>query len=232
MSYKILFNDNEPILPEEISNCIEKFGYSYKKTVTKIIKKTDSLNLNTDIFVKNSASLLNSFKMARSGPFKGIGVYNEKVIGPVHKLHACWDAINGDLLLARNFLNERNLKPRSRSLILLDIDSREKVISHIWNAFKKLLPITMGKTSYGLVGASKILFSVFPEIAQPVDNAEWVTVFKTVDYGDVINLMANEIIAWEEMTGEHLQNCDYSEYTTLPAVYNVMAMEARPKKIR
>ena len=229
MSYKILFNNNEPISPEEISNCIEKFGDSYNKAVTKIIRKTDSLDLNKDIFVKNSAGLLNSFKMARSGPFKGIGVYNDKVVGPVDNLYVCWDAINEDLLFLRNFLNEQNLKPRSRALILIDIDSREKVIFHIWNAFKKLLPITMGKTSYGLVGASKILFSVFPEIAQPVDNAEWVTVFKTVDYGDVINLMANEIIAWEEMTGEHLQNCDYSEYTTLPAVYNVMAMEAKSK---
>ena len=61
MSYKILFNDNEPISPEEISNCIEKFGNSYKKAVTKNIRKTDSLDLNLDIFIKNSASLLNSF---------------------------------------------------------------------------------------------------------------------------------------------------------------------------
>jgi len=229
MSYKILFNDNEPILPEEISNCIEKFGDSYTKAVTKIIRKTDSLNLNIDIFVKNSASLLNSFKMARSGPFKGIGIYNEEVIGPVHKLHACWDAINEDLLFLRNFLNEQNPNPRSRALRLLDIDSREKVISHIWNAFKKLLPITMGKTSYGLVGASKILFSVLPEIALPVDNAEWVTVFKTIDYGEIINLMADEIKAWEKRTGKKLQKCDKNEYTTLPSVYNVMAMAAKPK---
>ena len=229
MSYKILFNDNEPILPEEISNCIEKFGDSYKKAVTKTIRKTDSLNLNNDIFIKNSASLLNSFKMARSGPFKGIGVYNNIVVGPVDKLHECWDAINEDLLFLRNFLNEQNLKPRSRSLILLDIDSREKVISYIWNAFKKLLPITMGKTSYGLVGASKILFSVLPEIALPVDNAEWVTVFKTVHYGDVINLMADEIKAWEEQIEKELQSCDENKYTTLPTVYNVMAMKAKSK---
>lgn len=229
MSYKILFNGNEAISPEEISNCIEKFGDSYTKAVTKIIRSTDSLDLNIDIFIKNSAILLNSFGMARSGPFKGIKYYQGKVRGPKHKLKACWDAINGDLLLARNFLNGKNLKPRSRALILLDIDSREKVISYIWSAFKKLLPITMGNYSYGLVGASKMLFSVLPEIALPVDNAEWVNVFKTVDFGDVIHTMADEIIAWEEMTGEQFQNCDDSENTTLPAVYNVVAMEARPK---
>lgn len=229
MSYKILFNDNEPISPEEISNCIEKFGDSYTKAVTKIIRKTNSLDLNIDVFIKNSASLLNSFKMARSGPFKGIGVYNDKVVGPVDKLHSCWDSINEDLLFLRNFLNEQNLKPRSRALILLDIDSREKVISYIWTAFKKLLPITMGNYSYGLVGASKILFSVLPEIALPVDNAEWVTVFKTVHYGDVINLMADEIKAWEEQIEKELQSCDENKYTTLPTVYNVMAMKAKSK---
>jgi len=54
-------------------------------------------------------------------------------------------------------------------------------------------------------------------------------VFKTVDYGEVINLMADEITAWEKITGEQLQTCYYSEDTTLPAVYNVMAMKARPK---
>lgn len=230
MSYKILFKDNEPISTEEISNCIKKFGNSYNKAVTKIIRETDSLDLNMDIFTKNSAGLLNSFKMARSGPFKGIGVYDEKVIGPVHRLYDCWDAISEDLLLVRNFLNEQNLKPRSRALILLDIDSRKKVVFHVWNAFKKLLPITMGKTSYGLVGASKILFSVLPEIALPVDNAEWVTVFKTVDYGDVINLMADEIKAWEKQTEKELQASDENKYTTLPAVYNVMAMKAKSKR--
>jgi len=92
-----------------------------------------------------------------------------------------------------------------------------------------MLQITMGKNSYGLVGASKILFSVFPEIVLPLDNDQWLNVFKTVDLGDVIILMAKEISEWERYTGEQLQNCDYSKVTTLPAVYNVMAMEARPR---
>lgn len=229
MSYKILFNGDKAISPEEISNCIENFGDSYKKAVTKIIRATDSTDLNIDIFIKNSAILLNSFGMARSGPFQGIKYDHGKVRGPKHKLKACWDAINRDLLLARKLLNEQNLRPRSRALVLLEEDSRVEIVSYVWSAFKKLLPITMGTYSYGLVGASKMLFTVLPEIALPVDNAEWVNVFKTVDFGDVIHTMAEEIIAWEEMTGEQLQNCDYNENTSLPAVYNVMAMEARPK---
>jgi len=230
VKYRILFNNDKPKSTREISDCIYDFGDAYTETVRKIIKETNKFDLKYDLFIKNSAILLNSFGMARSGSFKGIKYYNGKVSGPIHNLKVCWDAINEDLLLVKNFLNEQNLKPRSRALILLDIDSREKVISHIWSAFKKLLPITMGNYSYGLVGASKILFSVLPEIALPVDNAEWLNVFKTIDFGDVINTMANEITAWEKITGGQLQTCDYNEDTTLPAVYNVMAMEARPKR--
>jgi hypothetical protein len=85
----------------------------------------------------------------------------------------------------------------------------------------------MSSSSFGLVGASKILFSLFPEVALPIDNAEWRTVFKTVDFGDVIHLMADEIAHWEKIKGRQLQNCDKSGLVTLPSVYNVMAMIAR-----
>jgi len=94
---------------------------------------------------------------------------------------------------------------------------------------KKLLPFTMGKTTYGLVGASKILFAVLPEIILPIDNSQWLRVFKTVDIGDVIRRMVFDIQRWESITGEKLNEMDYSRrLTTLPSVYNVMAMAARP----
>ena len=87
----------------------------------------------------------------------------------------------------------------------------------------------MTKNSYGLVGASKILFAVFPEIALPVDNKEWKQLFKTVDYGDLLKLMTDEIIEWERSTGIKLESCDFRQsILTLPAIYNVIAMEARP----
>ena len=89
----------------------------------------------------------------------------------------------------------------------------------------------MGKTSYGLVGASKILFSVFPEIVLPIDNSQWLNVFKTVDIGDVIKGMVSDIKHWERVTGKKLNESDpQNRLTTLPSVYNVMAMAARPKK--
>jgi hypothetical protein len=169
--------------------------------------------------------------MTRRGPFEGIRVkQNNKheIHDPHNKLHECWSCVGEDLLYIRNFLNNQELEPRSRTLLLLNSKKRTEIVSEIWEVFKKLLHITMGKNSYGLVGASKILFSVFPEIVLPVDNAQWLNVFKTVDLGDVIILMADEISKWERYTGKQLQNCDFSDVTTLPAVYNVMAMEARP----
>jgi len=91
----------------------------------------------------------------------------------------------------------------------------------------------MGKTSYGLVGASKILFAVLPEIVLPVDNNQWLNVFKTVDLGDVINRMVSDIKQWEKVTGKKLNEMVLSKrLTTLPSVYNVMAMAARPNQAK
>jgi len=102
------------------------------------------------------------------------------------------------------------------------------VAAQLWNMFKKLVSLCMGKNSLGLVAASKVLFSGFPEVALPIDNVQWRNVFKTIDYGDIILLMASEITEWERMVETHLESCDPSNTFTLPAVYNVMAMEAKP----
>ena len=102
------------------------------------------------------------------------------------------------------------------------------MIAEIWLITKKLLPFTMGETSSGLVGASKILFSVLPEIVLPIDNAEWLHVFKTVDIGDVLHRMIFDFQKWEGITGRQLNDLDPSKgLITLPSVYNVMAMQAR-----
>lgn len=113
---------------------------------------------------------------------------------------------------------------------ILGEPEREELLSEIWLITKNLLPFTMGKTSYGLVGASKILFSVLPEITLPIDNAQWLHVFKTVDIGDVLHRMVFDIQRWESITERQLNDLDYSKkLSTLPSVYNVMAMHARPK---
>ena len=81
----------------------------------------------------------------------------------------------------------------------------------------------------GRVGASKILFSVFPEIALPVDNSEWDNLFRTHDYEKILQLMTDEIIEWENESKVNLETLYPNSPTTLPSVYNVMAMKARPK---
>ena len=229
MRYQILFRNNSPIPSQKISKAISDFGESYAKTVQKIIKNTDGPDLDKALFLKNCSMLLTNFKMTRAGPFKGIRVDESKdrVLDPKKKLEDAWDRIGKDLVSLKAFLSRAGLKPRSRTLLLLDEASRKDVVGKLWSIFKKLLPVTMSSNSYGLVGASKILFSLFPEIALPIDNAEWKTVFKTVDFGDVIYLMADEINEWEEITREPLDNGDKNGPTTLPAVYNVMAMSAR-----
>jgi hypothetical protein len=229
MLYQILFRNNSPIPPDDVSQAVSDFGESYARTVRTIIRNTGGPDIDKALFLKNCASLLTNFKMTRAGPFKGIRVAEpkDKVLDPKGKLEDAWDRIGKDLVSLKGVLSRAGLKPRSRTLLLLDEASRKDVIGELWIVFKKLLPVTMSSNSYGLVGASKILFSVFPEIALPIDNAEWRTVFRTVDFADVIHLMADEIAQWEKIKGRELQNCDKHGPTTLPSVYNVMAMTAR-----
>ncbi len=84
----------------------------------------------------------------------------------------------------------------------------------------------------GRVGASKLLFSIFPEIALPVDNSEWDKVFRTHYYRKILQLMTNEIKLWEDKSETPLEILETNTPTTLPSIYNVMAMDARPKRAR
>jgi hypothetical protein len=154
--------------------------------------------------------------------------------GPFHancdqRLRSCWDAIGNNLVQLNKSVRESGLS-RDRYIVELSEPERKELIVEIWLLTKRLLPFTMGGTSYGLVGASKILFSVLPEITLPIDNAQWLHVFKTVDIGDVLHQMVFDIQKWESVTGSQLNDLDSSKkLTTLPSVYNVMAMSARPK---
>ena len=157
--------------------------------------------------------------MTRRGPFHGD-------TNPI--LRNCWDAVGAKLIEINNSVRKSGL-PRDRYLLELSEREREELIAEIWLISKRLLPFTMGKTTYGLVGASKILFSIFPEIVLPIDNTQWLHVFKTVDIGDVLHRMVLDIQKWEEITGIQFNDLDPSRrLTTLPSVYNVMAMAARP----
>jgi hypothetical protein len=207
------------ISPIEISKRILAFGDSYSNAIKEIIDSSKILDNNGEIFIDCASRILSNFGMTRSGPFHK---------NCSEKLRGCWDAVGTNLKEINNSVRKSGL-PRDRYILELSVREREGLIAEIWQITKKLLPFTMGKTSYGLVGASKILFSVLPEIVLPIDNAEWLHVFKTVDIGDVLQRMVFDIQKWECITGRQLNDLDCSKrLTTLPSVYNVLAMSARP----
>lgn len=220
---EILFDETGYVKsPRVISQKIVEFGDSYRDAIREITNNSKILDSDGDVFVKCASRILSNFKMTRRGPFHE----NCNEI-----LRRCWDAI-GVSLLEINCAVRASSSLRDRYLLELSAREREDLIAKIWLITKKLLPFTMGKTSYGLVGASKILFSVLPEIVLPVDNTEWLSVFQTVDLGDVLHHMVSDIQKWEEITGSRLNDLDQSKrLTTLPSVYNVMAMDARPKNL-
>lgn len=227
-SYNILFEDGKAVTTTRIRDEINIFGESYNETIKNTI--SDSIILNADIFMKCVARLLSNFKMTRNGPFRGVGIKVDGSVEGKDILLKCWDRIGNDLIDVKGAVL-RSEYSRGRYLIELADNERIKLTGRIWDITKKLLPITMGEYSYGLVGASKILFSVLPEIVLPVDNSQWLRLFQTVDLGDIINYMVLEIRAWEQETHEKINEIDLKRGLTTPSsIYNVMAMKARPKK--
>ena len=224
---KILFKENgKPIDSRVITTCISHFGNSYNETVREIIVNSHK-GVDREIFRQNVARLMPNFKMTRQGPFKGVSYSSGLVKDPKGQIAACWQAIGNSAVKLRHFLDEERAESRARVLVEIPHSAQKELATQLWDMFKELVSLCMGKSTLGLVAASKVLFSIFPEVALPIDNAEWRTVFKTIDYADIILLMASEIAEWERMVEVHLDSCDPHQVKTLPSVYNVMAMKAR-----
>ncbi len=229
-SENILFKrEDRAINSNEIREKIAKFGFGYKEATQEIIQNSMVLDKDGEVFVRCTARILSSFGMTRSGPFKGVKMAENGNVNGKQILLECWNQIGDGLIEIRKSVSNSGYS-RDRYLLEINKFERERLLAEIWLITKRLLPFTMGETSYGLVGASKILFAVLPEIVLPVDNIQWLKVFKTVDIGDVINRMAIDIQEWENSTRCRFNEMDHSRMlTTLPSVYNVMAMDARPK---
>ncbi|MFC1942545.1 hypothetical protein ACFLWU_04940 [Chloroflexota bacterium] len=228
-SKRILFQDDgKAYTPKQIQNEISMFQDSYIKATEEIIQLSKKLDKNGEIFVYCAARILISFKMTRRGPFNGIDINDNKNVIGGKILRDIWDDIGDELLVINESVLNSGLS-RGRYLLLLDQNHINILTTGIWNIFKCLLQFTMTENIDGLVGASKLLFSVLPEIVLPIDTKQWRTLFKTVDLGDVIKGMLAEIKEWESVTGEKLDKTDNTNrLTTIPSVYNVMAMAARP----
>ena len=216
---KILFDEKAyAISPNEISERIISFRQSYGNAIREIINNSNDLDKDGEVYIKCASHILSKFVMTRSDPF------HEDCS---EKLRMCWDAVGANLKEIINSVRKSG-SPMERYILEISVEKRIVLIEGIWQITKELFQFKMGKTTYGLVGASKILFSVLPEIVLPIDKSEWLHIFKTVDLGDVLLRMVFDIQKWERITGSQLNDLDHSKrLTTLPSVYNVMAMHAR-----
>ena len=226
-SRRILFQaDGKAYTPKQIRYEISTFQESYIEATKEIIQL--SKKLDREVFVYCASRILVSFKMTRRGPFSGISITNNRNVIGEKILTDIWADIGNKLITINESVLNSGLF-RERYLLGLDQNHINILTAGIWGIFKRLLPFTMTDNIDGLVGASKILFSVLPEIVLPIDTMQWRTLFKTVDLGDIINGMVAEIKEWESVTREELNKMDNTmRLTTLPSIYNVMAMAARP----
>jgi hypothetical protein len=217
----ILFNkEGYPRTSEAIIKEISVFKNDYINTTSTLILDSTELSEDGETFVKNGSLILSKFGMNRGGPFLDKQTTNAT-------LHRCWKEV-GEAIISIKQILVRSNHSRNRLLLEMERNVLESVTRDTWKVMKQILPFTMGVTTYGLVGASKLLFAVFPELVLPIDNMQWLKVFQTVDMGDVIIWMASDILHWEQLTGERLNELDKSgRLSTLPSVYNVMAMAAR-----
>lgn len=223
----ILFDvKGNPILSRNIATCVREFAQGYRRTVQDIIARSQ-LGISRDIFSHNVAQLMPNFKMTRRGCFHGVKYEQGLVQDPKGQIAACWSACGQDVQQIRAFLAQQSVS-RRRMIVDMQTASRGQVITNLRRTFNLLIPVCMGKVANGLVASSKVLFAALPEIAMPIDTIQWRKLFQTNDYGDIITLMSDEITAWEKQTGHLLDSCDPSLDATLPTVYNVMAMKARP----
>lgn len=224
--WKVLFHkDRSPIDPRCIKRFAHSFPKGYQTVVRTVIEKSRELD-REETFKDLVATLMSSFKMTRRGPFQGVKVYKGRGVDNQQRiLETCWTAVQDKLHSLRQDLKDNCSKKRGRILVEISPGSRKRLIEKTNKAFNEL----MQKGNISRVAASKILFAALPEVALPVDTAEWKSVFAIDSYQEVLLTMVNEIQEWEkEREPAHLEELDPYPRATLPAIYNVMAMVARP----
>jgi len=224
----ILFKkDGNSYRPGFVEKCVRNFGKSYNETVCTVINNSSD-GLNKEIFFRNVAMLMPNFLMGRAGPFKGVRYMGGNVKDPRGQITACWDSIGKRAVELRKFIDQHRKGSRGRVLVETPRTVQEEIASQLMGLLSRLSSVCWTENSFGLVGASKVLFAVLPEVALPIDNAEWRKVFRTINYNAIITTMGDEIQRWEKSTGAKLDSCDPGGCLTLPGIYNIMAMKARP----
>jgi hypothetical protein len=223
--FHVLFDKNrKPKSARIIQQEVSDFSEVYDTVVKKIIY--GSSHLDERSFKLNVATLLPSFGMTRNSLFHGLKIRKNTIMDPGHVLEICWTQSRNELkAIKQEICNQTS--DRSRAILELQEESKNYVIASMSELFDKLEWTRINGRRIGRVGASKILFSVLPEAALPVDNAEWDDVFGTHCYGKVLSTMIEEINEWEKNSKAHLETLDPKSRTTVTSIYNVMAMAAR-----
>ena len=221
---KVLFDSSgKPHPSTYVSSCVAKREPNFAKAIQEITQSAED-SIDIHIFSRNAARLLVSSKMTRRGAFQGLRFVSGKIHDPNAILDKVWDAVGKPIVELKGLLVDTGCKKRSRMLIETPGPVMDKIAADLWSIFKKLLPVCMGVNNLGLTAASKILFSAFPEIALPVEKAQWTKLFQTVDYSDIIGTMRMEVVEWENSIRNKLDECDPHSFTTLPVCYNAVAL--------
>jgi hypothetical protein len=225
--FHILFYESgNPKDTQSIKDEVLDFSESYDAVMRKIID--NSITLNRDTFRLNVATLMPAFGMTRRGLFHGVKVENSIIQDPNQILDDCWTRAKDELQDIKKLLTQNSSYERSRAILEIPRELRNCVVAKAAELFDKLEWTTINDSDVRRVAAGKILFATLPEIALPVDNAEWDKVFRTHSYGRVLSTMIEEINEWERKTKTHLETLDPKLPTTVTSIYNVMAMSARP----
>lgn len=227
ITFKVLFHDDgSPMDYWCVQRFISAFPKSYRDVVERIIRNSERLDEST--FANNIAELMPSFKMTRKGAFHGLKITKRgELIDPNNVTSLCWNKIGSELQELKNYIKSNVTCPRTRVITDLSPKSRNHVIEVSADLFGKLNDTYVGSSRIGPVGATKVLFASIPEVALPVDNLEWKQVFQSDKYEVILSTMANEIIEWEKMVHKPLESLSLHTETTLPAIYNILAMAAR-----
>jgi hypothetical protein len=226
--YKVLFyDDGEPFDYRAIKRFLFAFSPAYTATVQTIIPNSE--RMSEGAFRFNIARLIPTFGMTRQGAFQGLKLQKNSMISdPRHVIESCWRAVGEEIKSIKATMEQNSKAQRSRIIAELSQGPRDYVIKETSRLFDVLSKIQVKNSFIGRVGASKVLFSVLPEVALPVDNAEWDDLFETDSYCQILRIMSAEIKEWEQKTRRNLEKSDAHKFTTLPSIYNVMAMSARP----
>ena len=223
---KVLFEPSgKPHSSNYISYCVAMRERHYSQAIQEITKSTENL-IDFGVFSRNAVRLLVSSKMTRRGPFQGVRIVHGEIHDPEAILDKVWEAIEKPIVELKSLLLDAGAQNRSRILIEMPEPITDRIADSLWKMFKRLLPLCLGVNTLGLTAASKILFSVFPEIALPVEKAQWKELFQTVDYSDIIELMRAEISEWEKRSQKKLNEFDPLGSFPLPVFYNAVALIA------